>query len=566
MGLVKGLAVENFRSLRSLELSDLGEYVPLVGLNSSGKSNIFRALNLFFDGYIDEAGTELDLARDFSSHASKGKKKSIRIAVTFDLRPRYGARESLRAFLASKGVVDELVVQREWSYVSGVLQQTTQLGPSQVSLAPPAANEDGLVGAVLRSFGFRYIPNHSRPSDLISAVSDPLAQVLLSRWKKTKAYREGKVEETLGELQTVADELVEGLSVNVARPGTRVARVSADAPSGLEALPVQVALSVTTDAGTLQDPELQGSGTQSFMLLHVLDLLAKTQRELGFGWWPYSIWAIEEPESFLHAGLRTRYAEDLRTYASNPNRQVFVTTHQDEFVRVSDQGYVVVATSNGTTIQVTSAQDALVEMSRQRVSTYPHPLFVFPDHPIVIVEGVTDLAYLRTGIVEAGIRPSWKILSLQEMGLRKGGDDLRSWLKQNEAVLAARPPGSPVFTLRDWEERSKASWDSVLDKHPHSGCLVCDAALANPQLDGSFVGIERFLETSFVASHAGSRLKRPAKGVGPFSILRADLASLKPLLASEFKRGATPAGPYLRQLAIWIDKQIAAAIPASLAV
>jgi AAA15 family ATPase/GTPase len=44
------LGIENFRSLRTVEMRELWKYVPIVGLNSSGKSNVLRALNLFFNG------------------------------------------------------------------------------------------------------------------------------------------------------------------------------------------------------------------------------------------------------------------------------------------------------------------------------------------------------------------------------------------------------------------------------------------------------------------------------------------------------------------------------------
>lgn len=53
MSVVGYVEVENFRSLRRIEMIDLDEYVPIIGLNSSGKSNVLRALNLFFNAYLD---------------------------------------------------------------------------------------------------------------------------------------------------------------------------------------------------------------------------------------------------------------------------------------------------------------------------------------------------------------------------------------------------------------------------------------------------------------------------------------------------------------------------------
>ena len=50
-----------------------------------------------------------------------------------------------------------------------------------------------------------------------------------------------------------------------------------------------------------------------------------------FGWKKASLWAFEEPESFLHAGLRSRFAQDLAEYAGQDKRQIIVNTHHEEF-------------------------------------------------------------------------------------------------------------------------------------------------------------------------------------------------------------------------------------------
>ncbi|SEO62153.1 AAA family ATPase [Amycolatopsis saalfeldensis] len=77
MQLVKSIRVENFRSIRLIEIDSPGDYNPIVGLNSSGKSNVLRALNLFFNNIVDEDSRELNLIRDFSDYAPTGKKKYI---------------------------------------------------------------------------------------------------------------------------------------------------------------------------------------------------------------------------------------------------------------------------------------------------------------------------------------------------------------------------------------------------------------------------------------------------------------------------------------------------------
>lgn len=59
---IRLIRIENFRSIRSLE-ADLSRFAIFVGKNDSGKSNILRALNLFFNGYTNP-GTEFSFDED----------------------------------------------------------------------------------------------------------------------------------------------------------------------------------------------------------------------------------------------------------------------------------------------------------------------------------------------------------------------------------------------------------------------------------------------------------------------------------------------------------------------
>ena len=49
MQLIQKIEIENFRSSVSVNLSNLSDLVVFAGANDSGKSNILRALNLFFN-------------------------------------------------------------------------------------------------------------------------------------------------------------------------------------------------------------------------------------------------------------------------------------------------------------------------------------------------------------------------------------------------------------------------------------------------------------------------------------------------------------------------------------
>ena len=97
------------------------------------------------------------------------------------------------------------------------------------------------------------------------------------------------------------------------------------------------------------------------------------------------------------------------------------------------------------------------------------------------------------------LNPYW-ILCLEDIDPKlQGGDEVAKWLKYNRAAIAARPLTSPIVVLRDWESKSKPIEDisKALASHASSRCVAWDASLVNSELSENFVGIERFLSTSY---------------------------------------------------------------------
>ena len=516
MRLLQSARIRNFRSLRRADVLDLEDSSPIVGLNGSGKSNILRALSLFFNGHLGESSTPLDRRRDFPD-TLKNTKRRVVVQVTFDLTGGYSVRNSGKD-LARAGIKDSLVVERAWSYQGGTTQvgeEPLQFGPDLGGLRVAKPGELLDVLTLVRSVEFRYVPNHVRPADYIRGELGPVQQTLLRRVRSTKEYKSGGVSGTMVALKRVADELLQQVSADVAAGTKQLRGISAEVPADLSDFAFQLVLKALSSSGEPQAPELQGSGTQTFMLLHLLDLVDRSLRGQGFGWRQSSIWAFEEPESFLHAGLRARFASDLRAFGGDRRRQVLATTHQDEFVRIADCAWLTSISESGTRVERLTSKEALERSSRLLITTLRHPLQAISTEPLLLVEGKTDAQYIRAAIIAEGLRPRWRLASMDDIDdLVGGGDAIVPWLKANASVLGARPDAAPVFVLRDWEERSLTRFIAALSPHPWSTAFQCPAAGANPDLDESFVGIERYLPTDFIESAVSPFLLAPATGVG----------------------------------------------------
>ncbi len=434
---------------------------------------MLRALNLFFNNYLDEDQNPLDFGEDYSSYAPSGKKKRVSVTVGISLGGNFKVPRQ-RDFEKTHGLTSIIYIERIWNLAPDTQanQESYRFGPTTKKMGSASPDDLSAILAYIRAVRFVYIPNHARPADLIRQELGPLRGTLVARLRSTAAYRESNVNDVLAELGKLGDRMFGDVSKQLQKglPGTSV---SATLPDDFADLLFDVGVSAIS-GGHARAPEYEGSGAQSFMLLHILDLADRTRRAGGFGWVQASVWAMEEPESFLHAGLRAQFSTDLAKYARDPRRQVFVTTHQDEFVRVARHAWTVGKRPEGDTALVrASAQEALRSATRREITSFQHPLFTSTDRPIVIVEGRYDAAYLRAAIESLNLRPRWRLFSPQDtFGPEVGGDSVLPYLQWNTAVIASRPEIAPIIVLRDWEARDASKYDKHLKAHPHSKALV----------------------------------------------------------------------------------------------
>ncbi len=79
MQLIKKIEIKYFRSFgdKKTEIIELKDINIFSGSNDCGKSNILRALNLFFNGEIN-TGIPFDIDRDFSKFAEKDFKDKVK--------------------------------------------------------------------------------------------------------------------------------------------------------------------------------------------------------------------------------------------------------------------------------------------------------------------------------------------------------------------------------------------------------------------------------------------------------------------------------------------------------
>lgn len=80
---IKSVHIRNFRSIVD-ETINLTDFNCFVGKNDSGKSNVLKALNLFFNGETD-FNTAFDFESDYSQFAKRGQKQAKEISIELEI-------------------------------------------------------------------------------------------------------------------------------------------------------------------------------------------------------------------------------------------------------------------------------------------------------------------------------------------------------------------------------------------------------------------------------------------------------------------------------------------------
>ena len=78
--IIEKIRIKNFRSIVD-ETIELNEFNCFVGRNDSGKSNVLKALNLFFNNYT-EFNSSFDFDKDFSKYAKVGEHSAKEIEIS----------------------------------------------------------------------------------------------------------------------------------------------------------------------------------------------------------------------------------------------------------------------------------------------------------------------------------------------------------------------------------------------------------------------------------------------------------------------------------------------------
>jgi len=398
--------VERFRSIMEPLTVDLpGQFLALSGPNNSGKSNLLRALNLLFNRQT-EPGEAYSWQRDFpvqlqherdASSTQQGERETV-VEATFELRPE-DDRRFIERVEGSRGLEDQLRTDtvRFRSRFGERGRRNFIIGVRRTPLTGDLA--DWFFQALRRKIAYVYVPAQKDMRALIGDdVLPAITEATRDAWgagpdfarlrnqfrdvadELTQTYEE-MMESAAGSIQGDFDLLDEDLTAAFTVRGTEEPLT----PSFL------------VDDGVSTDLLRKGAGTQNRVIVFLLDYIAYKRYVTSRSEKTQTVFALEEPESFVHPGAQGKLAAALRVIADK--HQMLITTHS---VNLLDPDHP----SSNVLLDRSATRDLLMT---RLVDTGPgHELLPFrellgdwaiaPDldsRYVVLIEGKLDKQYLE---------------------------------------------------------------------------------------------------------------------------------------------------------------------------
>lgn len=299
---VREIQIKNFRSIRNLTISAKRLNV-IVGLNDVGKSNILRALNLFFNGQTDN-GRPYDFDYDFAYHfpAKSKKTKEIVISIKFEVPDTF----------KHSGIV---TWTKSWRRNGVVLDEVRDEKGKEL----PTSSR---VPLALRNIRYRYVPavkSKEFYKELLVDLYQTLSQsISIPLQESTEQFADS--------IKLNTDRLTKGLWESLSIKSVLTV------PNNLQEFFKSLVFETRNTDDDFRVPlDLRGDGIQSRHIPQILKFMAEEDQNSRTKGSPrvYTIWGYEEPENGLEISKAFEMAKEFIKISEEI--QLFITTHSPAF-------------------------------------------------------------------------------------------------------------------------------------------------------------------------------------------------------------------------------------------
>lgn len=313
---IKSIHIENFRSIKSID-ANLEQLAIFVGRNDCGKSNILRALNLFFNNETNP-GIEFAFAEDYNFFAPARARKAREVVVRLEIAlPETYHATNGNVIIWEKRWREDGLWSAEYDYYGQRIKKNKR---GQEIREDVAISDKSNVHALLRKFEFEYVPavkDSEYFDDLRGRIYGIISEVAARTFHESSTAFEQSIGDHLNEL-TVSISTSLGFDTRLALP-----RDLYHIFERLDFLSGEKSVSLNN----------RGDGIKARHIPLILRFMAEKKAALQKrGGQPIStIWAYEEPENNLEFSSAVQLADELHALAKSGTAQILLTTHSPAF-------------------------------------------------------------------------------------------------------------------------------------------------------------------------------------------------------------------------------------------
>lgn len=349
MKLINKISIKYFRSLHSAELKNIRDLNVITGRNDVGKSNILKALNLFFNNQ-----TDWESAYNFYDNFSKKRLEEVRqesvkgkqfISIKIDF---------IRPDNFKNSLPENFSVERKWHRDSQIYVQSDNLSnlDKQSKLPSSITTAQRSLAKLLNRIHFEYVPaikDRTYINNLLARLQRSLLDSTIEQDKtlmETASNLASHIESQIYELRSDFES------------ATSIQTVIAP-PKNISSLFQSFLVSTNTDDGSI--PLIfRGDGLQSRYIASVLNYIATKSKDVH-------IWGYEEPEIALEYSHASKLANDFKDSYAN-NIQIFTTSHSPAFISVEGEHVSIFRASQENLKTVVSNVDTLGKDAKSRIN------------------------------------------------------------------------------------------------------------------------------------------------------------------------------------------------------
>lgn len=326
--IIKSIEIRKFRSFNAvkIEAADLNIY---SGRNNSGKSNILRALNLFFNQKSDY-DTPYNHQDDFNKAfgGAAGGRRAIEVTIHFWPSGRGALKDDFyikRVFLADSSIYEQKIfsenpkTQEKIDKNDGnIIRQFTRFLNKLEYIYIPAVRDKTFIKTLLLKFE-TIIHNDISGEDFDNKINE--LSVILS--EKSDGISED-FKDFIGiparaSLSSNAQDVLGAVVINVSS-GIQIKNKNTKKDGGGKIVNLPVNLFSSGDGVVM-----------SYLVFFLAFLTKKSNKKY--------IWGFEEPENSLEYSKVQRLAQDFYNNFSH-EAQIFITTHSPAFINLKDTSRV----------------------------------------------------------------------------------------------------------------------------------------------------------------------------------------------------------------------------------